>query len=139
MVVRHRHGVAVPVESAAARLVGLYDGGVGGRSLALEPAQECGPEVEAQPLESVDDPPDVTLGVQDAAGHDRPVALALDAVVPIVVRAGRRLARHLLQPRILTGRLIEMPVDDDGEGSPPQAGAAQAALWAARAFAYTSR
>ena len=44
---------------------------------------------------------------------DCTIAFALDALVPVVVRRGRGFDLDFIEPRILTWRLIEVPVNDD--------------------------
>src|ERR1043166_1615893 len=87
-------------------------GGVG--PLGLEPLHQGGPDVEADLLQGVHDPRDAAVAAGSPGRDHRAVALPLDALVPVVKRRGARLPLHQLEPRLLTGRLVEMRVDDDG-------------------------
>ena len=47
------------------------------------------------------------------SGRESRVAFAIDAGVPVVIRCGRRLGFHRLQPRVLARRLVAVGMDDD--------------------------
>jgi len=53
------------------------------------------------------------IPIDDSRVRIGPVALGGDAFVPIVERFRARFARHLLRPRALARRLVEVPVDDE--------------------------
>ncbi len=127
VVVGHGERVAVPAEPGAAAPVRVEDGPVRLGGVALHPAQERGAEVEADPLQRVDAPLRPVLVGEHASGDDGGVALRGDPLVPVVEGSGRGLEGHAARPRILPGRLIEVPVKDDrarrgarggGEGAP---------------------
>ena len=82
----------------------------------LEPRQQRRPDVEAQVLVVVDDGSDTAVLVDDTRPPVGAVALGGDALVPVVERRGRRLDRHLLRPRVLPRRLVEVPVDHQADG-----------------------
>jgi hypothetical protein len=79
----------------------------------LQPGEEGGAEVEADPGVVVDDPADHLLVVEDARGGVRLVALVGDPLVPVVERVGRILQLDVLEPGVFPGGLIEMAVDAD--------------------------
>ena len=113
VVVGHGHGVPVPVVLLAAHAVRLQHGRVGRGRRPLQPLEQRGAEVEAHRGERVDDARDPSVRGVQPGRHDRAVALPLDALVPVVERRGGRLRLDLVEPRILSRRLVEMPVDDD--------------------------
>ena len=113
MVVGLRQRVPVASPQGAARVVGLDDPPVGLRRGALEPGEERGADVERDAAVVVADFQDPLLGVEQPRGPVRRVALRGHARVPIVVGPGGVLDLDLLEPRVLPGGLVEMPVDAD--------------------------
>ena len=81
------------------------------RVVAPQPARQRGPEVEREALVVVDDGLDAPRRAVDAREGVRPIALGVDARVPVVGRRRRRLARHLIGPRVLARRLVEVAVE----------------------------
>ena len=79
------------------RAIGVDDAAVHVGMVRLEPREQRGPDVERQLLEGAE------LGVGS-------VALGGDALVPVVERRGARLLGHDPGPGVLTGRLVEVPV-----------------------------
>ncbi|MFO0635691.1 MAG: hypothetical protein U0168_22860 [Nannocystaceae bacterium] len=121
VVVGLRHGRAVAAEALAAQVVGRNDRAVDVATVALEPRQQRGPEVEAHARVVADDARDVALLVEDARRGVGAVALRGDALVPVVERIRRLLHLDGLEPRVLAWRLIEVTVDADvalAHGSP---------------------
>jgi len=84
--------------------------------VALQPARQGRADVEGQAGVVVDDGGDVVLGPVDARVGVSPVALGVDARVPVGEGRGRGFARHLVGPRVLARRLVKMPVHDQGKG-----------------------
>ena len=110
VVVRHRDRVAVP-EPFHAGAVGGENALIGSRGVPLHPVQQRRPDVEADPLEGVDDPADRPVAVHQPRRQDRPVALVVDPLVPVVPGRGVRLALDLIEPRPFARWLVEVPVD----------------------------
>src|SRR5262249_36066376 len=77
------------------------------------PGQEGRAEVEAHPGVVVEQIDDLTATVDQAGAPVGSVALAGDALVPVVVGMGGVLNLDRLQPRILAWRLIEVPMNAD--------------------------
>jgi hypothetical protein len=98
---------AIPLDDPGER-VGLVLG---------EPGRQRRPDVERQVLVVVDDRHDAAVLVDDAGERVGAVRLERDLLVPVVERRGAGLARHLLRPRVLPGRLVEVPVEREGDGS----------------------
>ena len=105
--------VAVPVTRADAGPIGREDLAIDLGRLTLEPREERGPDVERDLLEVVDDVEDAIGVVHAARGRVGRVAFRRDALVPVVERRRRVLDLDGLEPGILAGRLVEVPVDGD--------------------------
>ncbi len=119
VVVRLRDRGAVPAEAPAALGVRREDRPVDLGLLLLEPGEQRRAEVEAHRRVVVDDRDDAVLLVEDARVRVGRVALGRDALVPVVVRVGGGLTLDRLEPRVLAGRLVEVPVDADVAASRP--------------------
>ena len=91
---------------------------VGRRCVPRQPRRQRRADVEAEQAVVVHDRHDHAVVVDDPGEGVGPVALGLDALVPVVERRGRRLDRHLLGPGVLAGRLVEVPVDREVELAP---------------------
>ena len=104
--------VAVPA-GRPARPISAQDRCVDVGTLPLEPRHERGPDVKGEGREVVDDIQDSVLRVHAPRGGVRRVALRGDAGVPVMVRGGGVLDFDALEPRTLTGRLVEVAVDGD--------------------------
>src|ERR1043166_2988844 len=109
-------GDRVPMPAAGANTVAirLKETGQEGRVLPRDPREKRRPEVEASRGVRVDDPLDPSGAVADPGMGIRAIALAVDPLVPVMMRRGARLPVDAAGPRILAGRLIEMAVDDEG-------------------------
>src|SRR5262249_44571436 len=81
---------------------------------ALEPYEQRRADVEADRLQGVNDGGDAAVGGVTPRGDHRPVALLVDALVPVVKRRRGRLTLHFLQPGILARWLVEMRVHHCG-------------------------
>ena len=110
MVVRGGDGVAVAAKPDGAGRVGGENGAIRGRRRALHPLQQGRADVEAQRLIHIHHVRDAPIGRQQPRGRHGGVALALDALVPVVRGGGIGLALHDLEPGILARRLVEMSV-----------------------------
>src|SRR5437867_573068 len=97
-------------ETRFALFVGVEDRCVSGRRLLCQPAEERRPEVEADAAVIVDDPLDRARFIEDPRPGIRPVALGAYPLVPIMKRRRAVLDFDRLQPRVLAGRLVKMPV-----------------------------
>ena len=82
----------------------------------MEPAEEGGAEVVADPRVVVHDADDFVLLVGDAGGAVGGVTLGGDAVVPVVVGGGGVLDFYGFEPGVLAGGLVEVAVDADEAG-----------------------
>jgi hypothetical protein len=107
-----REGVAVTGAASDALAVGLDDARVSFGVSAFEPGEERGAEVEAEVGVVVDYGFDAPVRVDDAGVAVRAVALAVDALVPVVEGVRARLALDQIGPGVLSRRLVEMAVDD---------------------------
>src|SRR5262249_23953350 len=106
--------VAVTVTGLDGEAIGVEHTRVHVGGVALQPRHECRADVEGDLLEVVHDVEDA-VGAVDAAGRGvRRVALGRHPLVPVVIGGGRVLDLDRLQPRVLAGRLVEVPVDGDG-------------------------
>jgi hypothetical protein len=103
----------VAAAALAAEAVALYDAQHNVRRLLTEPGQQRGPEIKAHPGVVVDEPDDLALVVYQARPGVRGITLASDTLVPVVVRGGGVLDLDGLEPGVLAGRLVEVPVDAD--------------------------
>ncbi len=83
---------------------------------SLEPLGQGRPHVEGHVRVVVDDGSDAILGSVDARGGVGLVALGMNACIPVRKGGGAWLARHLVGPRILPRRLVEVPVHDQSDG-----------------------
>ena len=111
------HGGAVSAVTLGAELVGVEDHAVGAGGFVVEPAEEGGAEVVADPRVVVHDADDFVLLVGDAGGAVGGVTLGGDAVVPVVVGGGGVLDFDGFEPGVFAGRLVEVAVDaDEAEG-----------------------
>ena len=81
------------------------------RILPGDPARQRGADVERQPFVVVDDRLDPPVGGVDARERVGPIALGVDALVPVVERRRRGLARDVVGPGVLARWLVEVPVD----------------------------
>ncbi len=97
---------------AAAQLA-IQNHAVGAVGVVLEPAQQRGAKVEADARVVIDDADDLVLRVHNARCAVWRIALGADALVPVVIRRGRVLRLHGLEPRVLAGRLVEVTVNAD--------------------------
>src|SRR5260370_143365 len=88
--------------------------GAGG--LVVEPGEEAGAEVVADPRVVVHDADDFVLLVGDAGGSVGGVTLGGDAVVPVVVGGGGVLDLYGFEPGVFAGGLIEVAVDGEEAG-----------------------
>ena len=113
MVVDLGHRGAVSAVTLGAELVGVEDHAVGAGGLVVEPAEESGAEVVADPRVVVHDADDFGLLVGDAGGSVGGVTLGGDAVVPVVVGGGGVLDLDGFQPGVFAGGLVEVAVDAD--------------------------
>ena len=111
MIVGLGQGRAVAGEKLLALPVRRQDGLVGLRGIFLQPRQEGGAEIEADPGVIVDHPGNAPVSVQDPGGAVGSVALLGDSFIPIMERVGGILELDGLQPGILPRRLVEMPMN----------------------------
>src|SRR5262249_42901603 len=81
--------------------------------VALHPAHQRRPEIEADARIVVDDFGDAFVGSKNARGRVRGVTFGRDAFVPVVIRVGRILQLDFFEPGVLARRLIEVSVDTD--------------------------
>ena len=106
--------VPVPPPPQGREPVRLDDPGEGRRVPAGHPGRERRADVEAELLVVVDDPLEAPPAVQDPGQGVRPVALGVDPLVPVVPGGGARLAVDVAGPGVLSRRLVEVTVDDQG-------------------------
>ena len=111
VVVYLRHGRAVPAVALAAAALAVKNHAIGARRVFLEPTQQRGAEVKADARVVVDDARDLIFHIEHASRAVGRVALSANALVPVVIRSGRVLRFHRLQPGILAGRLIKVAVN----------------------------
>ena len=112
VIVHLRHGVAVPAPGRAALPVRRHDPRRDLRVVLLEPPKERGAEVVIHVQVVVADVNDHAALVEDAREGVGPVALVVDAFVPVVVGRRRTLLFYKIKPRVFARRLVEMAVDD---------------------------
>ena len=115
VVVHLRDGVAV-TETLDALLVGFLDAPVGIRRVRANPTHERGAHVETHVLVVVYYVYNVAMRAQYTASGIGAIALARDAVVPVVVRARAGLVLDDAGPGIFAGRLVKMSVNGKVEG-----------------------
>jgi len=115
VVVALRDRVPVPAEPGRAQAVRLEYPPVDAGEIILEPREERRPEIEADPFVVVDELRDAAPAVEAARERVREVALVRDAVVPVVYGAALP-ALDSLRPGIFSGRLVEVPVNDEALG-----------------------
>jgi len=113
VVVNLRKRGAVAAVARGAGFVGVLNHAIGAGSEIGEPAQECGAEVVAHARVVVEDAYDLALLVLNARGAVGRVALAGDALIPIVIRGCGVLHLNGFKPGVFARRLIEMAVDAD--------------------------
>src|SRR5262249_27101778 len=89
---------------------------VGAGGFVVQPAEEGGAEVVADPRVVVHDADDFFLLIGDAGGPVGGVTLGGDAVVPVVVGGGGGLNLDCFKPGVFAGRLVEVTVDTDEAG-----------------------
>ncbi len=75
------------------------------------PAHESRAEIEIQGLIVVDDPERLVSAAGNAGVAVGNVALARDALVPVMIRRRRGIQRKLPRPGVLPRRLVEMAVN----------------------------
>ena len=109
MVVGHRDRVTVS-EPRRADPVRVQNGGVGLRRTRLQPLEERWPDVEAHRGVQVVPVLDAPVGTEHARARHRRVALAFDALVPVVKRRRARLAIHHAGPWVFARWLVEVAV-----------------------------
>ena len=84
--------------------------------VAREPARQGGAKVEGHPCVIVDDGRDMLLGTENAGISIGAIAFGMNAGIPVQEWRGRRLAWYLVGPGVFPGRLVEVPVDNQGNG-----------------------
>ena len=112
MVVALGQGVARP-GGLLGEPVRLDEVVVQGRVVAHDPSMQGGSDVEAQVAVVVHDVGDAPLPVHQPGRPVGAVAFLVDAPVPVVGRCGGGVQKHVVQPGVLPGGLVEMGVDAD--------------------------
>ena len=113
VIVHLRNGRAVSVKSLNTFLIGLKYGIVRFGIIGFHPRHKRGPEIETDLSVIVRDLLDHTFGIQNTRCAVGPVTFSGHTLIPIVIRMCGILNFDNFQPGILTGRLVEMPVNTD--------------------------
>ncbi len=110
VIVRLSHRTAVSGELLAAPPVGLQHLRIGIRGVRFQPVHERRAKIEADTLVIVDDVDDLLVRAENTGSRILPVTFLGDPGIPVVVWIRRILQLDVLEPRILSGWLIEVPV-----------------------------
>ena len=111
--VRHRKRVAV-AEFLDAQSICLEYRCVSRRRVDLHPLEKRRTDIEAHRSIQIVPTLDFAIGTENPCLRHRSIALAVDALIPIVKWRSARLRVYLSRPGILAWRLVEMPMHDNG-------------------------
>src|SRR5262249_9171535 len=104
-------GIAMAAVATLAFTIAVEDALVGVGCAVFHPREQGGAKVEADAGVIVDDLANVPVGIENARGAVRQVALSGNALVPVVIGGGGVLRLNCFQPGIFARRLVKMTMN----------------------------